>query len=312
MISSKKVPAQGTSFRRIGRLISSCRFFQRIIPFFLFFLIAFAFPLSTWAGCLNVTSPTTGDSWYTTQTYIIQWNTTSSKPTARIHLYKNGKQHVTITSTAPNSGSYTWAIPANTLTNKLDEGAHYYIEVATDDCYGDGEYFGLYFPSTTSPGTPTSFTATDQSSTSIDLSWNAVSGATDYDVYTCADGFIGNTAQPSYLVTGLIPQTSYSYKVRSNSAEGSSDFTACQTATTLSTDPDSYTLSGRTKKADGTPILNATVNFTGLSSVQSISNGVYSQTVPNGWSGQVCATRSGCNFSTCAVRLIFTTLTREM
>lgn len=140
-----------------------------------------------------------------------------------------------------------------------------------------------------------------QSSTGIDLSWNFVSDATGYDVYTCAGSFIGNTTQTSYLVKGLNPETTYSYKVRANNDDGSSDFTACQTATTLSTDPDSYTLSGRTIKSDGTAILNATVTFTGLSSVQSISGGEYSQTVPNGWSGEVCATRSGCDFSCVSV-----------
>ena len=111
----------------------------------------------------------------------------------------------------------------------------------------------MAFPSTTLPRTPSSFTATPQSSTGIDLSWNFVSDATGYDVYTCAGSFIGNTTQTSYLVKGLNPETTYSYKVRANNDDGSSDFTACQTATTLSTDPDSYTLSGRTKKADGTP-----------------------------------------------------------
>ena len=130
------------------------------------------------------------------------------------------------------------------------------IEIWVGDLYSyksKDDYFTLAFPSTTLPRTPSSFTATPQSSTGIDLSWNFVSDATGYDVYTCAGSFIGNTTQTSYLVKGLNPETTYSYKVRANNDDGSSDFTACQTATTLSTDPDSYTLSGRTKKVDGTP-----------------------------------------------------------
>jgi len=464
MNSTKKTLVLSVFSRLIGRFISSPIFCQLINPLLLSFFFTLALPLNIWAGCLNVTSPTTGDSWYTTQTYTIQWNTSSTKPTARIHLYKNGQRKSTITSTAPNSGSYTWAIPSNTLTSKLDEGNKYYIAICTDDCCGDGEDFSLYFPPPPTPGgfkvssvksssmslawgtsygatgnevydcdtnalvaseyssfylgdvvynlspetnyrfkmravnsagsspftscvtatttsgapsTPPSFTATAQSPTSISLSWSAVSSATDYDVHTCSGDFIVNITQASHLVTGLTPETSYSYKVRANSAGGSSGFTACREATTPSTTPEtftisgkiidensfglsgasvslagfrtttdqngkytlvnvtkgtnnnltaskagctlsgpilipglvsdltgqnftatcSYTLSGRTKKADGTPILNATVNFTGLSSVQSISNGAYSQTVPKGWSGSVCASKSGCNFA---------------
>ncbi|MCI5122708.1 MAG: hypothetical protein D3908_16285, partial [Candidatus Electrothrix sp. AUS4] len=116
----------------------SCRF---TLPVF-FFLLAFAVPLSAWAGCMNVTSPITGDSWNTTQTYTIRWNTTS-KPTVHIHLQKNGKRQSTITSSAPNNGSYSWTIPSDTLINKLDEGKQYYLAICTDDCCGDGEYFSL-------------------------------------------------------------------------------------------------------------------------------------------------------------------------
>ncbi|CAK8723985.1 hypothetical protein GMJAKD_13450 [Candidatus Electrothrix aarhusensis] len=271
-----------------------CRF---TLPFF-FFLLTFVVPLNAWGYCVNITSPVVGDVWYTGETHNIQWNTDSTNSTVTIYLYKNGNRQGTIVSDAPNNGSYSWTIPT------YKEGNNYAVEVWTGDCYSyksKDDYFTLSWPSTTLPRTPSSFTATPQSSTGIDLSWNFVSDATGYDVYTCAGSFIGNTTQTSYLVKGLNPETTYSYKVRANNDDGSSDFTACQTATTLSTDPDSYTISGRTKKADGTAILNATVTFTGLSSVQSIHNGEYSQTVPNGWSGEVCATQSSCNFACVSV-----------
>lgn len=291
MKSSGNVSCQDALFSSLF-----CRF---TLPFF-FFLLTFVVPLSAWGYCVNITSPAAGDVWYTGETHTIQWNTTSTSSTVNIYLYKNGVRQGPIALNAPNSGSYSWAIPGCCYK----EGNQYAVEVWADDCYSyksKDVYFTLSFPSTTLPRTPSSFTATAQSSTGIDLSWNFVSDATDYDIHTCTGSFIGNTTQTSYLVTGLNPETTYSYKVRANNDDGSSDFTACQTATTLSTDPDSYTLSGRTKKTDGTAILNATVTFTGLSSVQSIHNGEYSQTVPNGWSGQVCATRSGCDFSCVSV-----------
>ncbi len=352
MKPSGNVSCQGTLFSSLF-----CRF---TLPFF-FFLLTVLAPLNTWAGCLNVTSPTAGDSWNTKQTYTIQWNTTSTQPTARIHLQKNGKRHSTITSTASNNGSYSWTIPANTLINGNDEGKQYYIAICTDDCCGDGEYFSLYFsppptpagfkvssvtsssvslgwgtssgatgsevyncdtntlvssdygtfwlgdqvtnlsPETTyrfkmravnsagsspftscvsatttsgAPSTPPSFTATAQSPTSISLSWNAVSSATDYDVHTCAGDFIVNTAQSSHLVTGLISETSYSYKVRANSAGGSSGFTACREATTLSTTPETFSISGRIIDENTVGLAGATINLAGFSTTTD-QNGKY-------------------------------------
>ncbi|MCI5219387.1 MAG: hypothetical protein D3914_09400, partial [Candidatus Electrothrix sp. LOE2] len=248
----------------------SSLFCRSSLPLFFFLLIILA-PLASWAAeYINITSPVAGDVWYTGETRNIQWDTDSTSSTVIIYLYKDGVRQSPITSNAPNNGSYSWTVPC------CYNGNQYAVEVWAGDLYSYNskyEYFTLAFPSTTSPGTPSSFTATAQSSTGIDLSWNFVSNATDYDIHTCTGSFIGNTTQTSYLVTGLSSETTYSYKVRANNDDGSSDFTACQTATTLATDPDNYTLSGRTKKADGTAILNATVTFTGLSSVQSIHNG---------------------------------------
>ncbi len=233
MSSTRKVPIQGTiSFR-----------------FCLFFLLVFLAPLASWAAdYINITSPVAGDVWYTGETHNIQWNTDSTSSTVNIYLYKNGVRQGPIALNAPNNGSYSW-----TISMTYNEGNKYAIEIWIGDLYSyksKDDYFTLSWPSTTLPRTPSSFTAAPQSSTGIDLSWNFVSDATDYDIYTCTDSFIGNTTQTSYLVTGLNPETTYSYKVRANNDDGSSDFTACQTATTLSTDPDNYTLSGRTKRAE--------------------------------------------------------------
>ena len=58
-----------------------------------------------------------------------------------------------------------------------NEGNKYAIEIWVGDLYSyksKDDYFTLAFPSTTLPRTPSLFTATPQSSTGIDLSWNFV------------------------------------------------------------------------------------------------------------------------------------------
>jgi hypothetical protein len=182
----------------------SCRF---ILPLF-FFLFAVLAPLSTWTGCINITSPTTGDSWYTTQTYTIRWNTTSTMPTARIYLQTYGSQRVaTITSGTPNNGSYSWTIPSD-IRSIHEEGNHYYVVICTDDCCFDGEYFSLYSPP---PPTPTDFKVSSVTSSSVSLAWGTSTGATGSEVYNCDTNTLVSSDYGTFWlgdqVTNLSPET---------------------------------------------------------------------------------------------------------
>lgn len=63
---------------------------------------------------------------------------------------------------------------------------------------------------------PTGLAATPVSSTEIDLTWDATSGATGYDVHR--DGVsVATPATNSYNDTGLSPDTTYSYQVAATS-----------------------------------------------------------------------------------------------
>jgi len=67
---------------------------------------------------------------------------------------------------------------------------------------------------TATSGAPTGLTATPVSSSQINVAWNAVSGATGYDVERNSV-IVASPATNSYSDTGLVPNTSYSYRVRS-------------------------------------------------------------------------------------------------
>jgi hypothetical protein len=89
--------------------------------------------------------------------------------------------------------------------------------------------------SCTPPTKPTGFTATAVSSSQINLSWNAVSGAIGYDLSYCDGTYIGFVSGTSYSHTGRVENTTYSYKVQAQkSASCVSGYTSCTSATTLS------------------------------------------------------------------------------
>ncbi len=75
---------------------------------------------------------------------------------------------------------------------------------------------------TESPTAPTNLVASNTTSTTTDLSWTASTdnvGVTGYDVYEGV-GVIGTTGGTSFIVTGLIPSTNYSFLVVAKDAAG--------------------------------------------------------------------------------------------
>lgn len=81
------------------------------------------------------------------------------------------------------------------------------------------------------PAVPAGLKTTAITSTSVALSWNAVSGATGYDVYRGGTK-VASATGPSATVTGLAASTAYSFQVTATIAAGESAKSAAVTATT--------------------------------------------------------------------------------
>jgi fibronectin type 3 domain-containing protein len=120
----------------------------------------------------------------------------------------------------PMTNSYT-------ITN-LAFNTEYYIAVSANNVSGESNQSSAITATTKLPA-PTGIIATPQlSSTSIQVSWNAIVGAATYKVYrsssaTGAYSNIGSTPGTSYNDTGLTVSTPYYYKVSavtSNNVEG--------------------------------------------------------------------------------------------
>ncbi|GAA4277943.1 hypothetical protein GCM10022259_26670 [Aquimarina mytili] len=75
---------------------------------------------------------------------------------------------------------------------------------------------------TTAPSTPTNLVASNTTQTSTELTWNASTdnvGVTGYFVYQNG-GFMTSTVSPTYVVTGLTANTSYTFSIKAKDAAG--------------------------------------------------------------------------------------------
>jgi hypothetical protein len=64
-------------------------------------------------GAIQVTSPNGGETWQAGSTYNITWTSTAVSGTVQIQPYLNGTAQAVIATSASNSGSYSWTIPAS-------------------------------------------------------------------------------------------------------------------------------------------------------------------------------------------------------
>ncbi len=146
-----------------------------------------------------------------------------------------------------NGSTYSQTSPGRTFTG-LNANTGYRFKVRAKNAYGAGTYSPEQIV-TTAPKAPANVTSKN-SDTEVELKWDAVSGATGYELNF--NGEISNETGTSKKVTGLKPNTKYPYKVRTKNTDGSSSYSPEKTAHTApkspsgvkaSTDEDSAELS---------------------------------------------------------------------
>ncbi|WP_285510377.1 glycoside hydrolase family 18 protein [Streptomyces sp. NBRC 14336] len=157
------------------------------------------------------------------------------------YLGVTGTGTTDVSTWTPDSGGW------KQLTTSFTTGSNTRsVTVYTHGWYGQAAYYaddvsvfgpdggGGGDPEPTIPGTPAGVTVSGRSSTSISLAWNAVSGATGYNVYRDGTKVTAVTGT-SATVTGLSPATSYSFQVTATNAAGESPKSAPVTGTTTQT-----------------------------------------------------------------------------
>lgn len=107
------------------------------------------------------------------------------------------------------------------------------------------EYANLIWnpnPDTQAPTTPTNLTASNPTSSSVDLSWTASTdnvAVTSYDVYVDGVFYVStNSNATTFTVTGLSPETSYTFTILANDDSGNASAqSASSSETTLAGTP---------------------------------------------------------------------------
>ncbi|MFE5295656.1 chitinase [Streptomyces sp. NPDC056632] len=114
------------------------------------------------------------------------------------------------------------------------------VTIYTHGWYGTGAYvaddLSLLGPGgdpVRTPATPTGLTAGAPTSTSVTLTWPAVTGADSYKVYK-SGALLATVTGTSYTATGLAPATAYSFQVSAANSAGESARSAAVAVTTTS------------------------------------------------------------------------------
>ena len=155
--------------------------------------------------------------------------------------------------TAEDNNWYVFTIPGASSSNVIfnsgsgsqtvdlsRSGEGWFVPTGTSG----GKITGTWYSSNpdsggSAPSAPTGVSANATSSSSITISWNAVSGATSYTVYRSSSSngsysSVGTTSSTSFTNTGLSANTTYYYKVTAANSYGTSGYSSTVSATTQS------------------------------------------------------------------------------
>ena len=157
----------------------------------------------------------------------VSWNAVSGATKYKVFFAKHSPTS-NITQAGEVSGtSYTH--------NGLESAAYYYYISAVNSA-GESARSQLATVTPTAPlkkpAAPTGVTAKALSTNSIQVGWNAVSGATKYRVCSASGAQLDEVTGTSYTHNGLTQDTRYQYKVLAINNAGESAFSVTASATT--------------------------------------------------------------------------------
>ncbi|MFE9556543.1 chitinase [Streptomyces sp. NPDC006703] len=207
--------------------------------------VTVAAPVHGGAAALKAT-PSGSDTAQCSQTVAVKPNSTYTLSAwvqgSYVYLGASGTGTTDVSTWTPGTGSGYGQLSTTFTTGASTTS----VQIYTHGWYGQSAYYaddvsvygpdggGSGTPAPTIPAAPGGLAAGSVSSSSVDLSWGAVSNATGYNVYR--DGTkVQSVTGSSATVTGLSASTSYQFQVSATNAAGESPKSAAVTATTSAT-----------------------------------------------------------------------------
>ncbi|CAM5547023.1 glycoside hydrolase family 18 protein [Streptomyces xanthochromogenes] len=188
-------------------------------------------------------TPSGSDTAQCSQTVAVKPNSTYTLSAwvqgSYVYLGASGTGTTDVSTWTPGTGSGYGQLTTTFKTGSATTS----VQIYTHGWYGQTAYYADDFsvfgpdgggggdPAPTVPGAPAGLAVGSVSSSSVNLSWGAVSNATGYNVYqggTKVQSVTGSSA----TVTGLSASTSYQFQVSATNAAGESPKSAAVTGTT--------------------------------------------------------------------------------
>jgi fibronectin type 3 domain-containing protein len=163
----------------------------------------------------------------TANSVTLSWDAVSGAASYKIYRSSSAYgDYEYIGSTSSSTTYYT--------NSGLSSGSTYYYKVsAVNGSQLEGTLSAFVSAQTNAlpPSAPTGLTSTEQTQTSVTLSWNAVRGATSYKIYRNSS-YIGTAYSTYYTDSGLTPGMSCSYQVSAYNNAGDSPLSSIYSAMT--------------------------------------------------------------------------------
>jgi fibronectin type 3 domain-containing protein len=159
----------------------------------------------------------------------VSWNPLSGATSYKVYYATGSASGTKILASTVTTTSYTHT--------GLQAGTTYYYFVVAVSGNDESDY-SSYSSAVVLPAVPSGVSATTQSTSSIRVSWNPVTGATSYKVYYATGSSSGNkilagtATTTSYTHNSLQGSTTYYYFIVAVNNSGESDYSTSSSATT--------------------------------------------------------------------------------